>query len=224
MSVESNLLVDQNERPDQGYQPVKSYLTSEAVAAGLLVVHATARVYEGVRIVPTEDNGRHYGPVTVAAGALVREGVIICSGTTIGENSVVGHGVVLRRGVRIGRDTVISHNTTIEREVSIGDNVRISALTHLTVACLLEDDVEIGARVVTINDNELRWRRADQVLKPPIFRRGCRVGSGVTVLSGIEIGERTLVGAGAVVTRNLPANVVAYGVPAYVQRELEPDE
>ena len=80
-----------------------------------------------------------------------------------------GHGV-LRRGVRIGRDTVISHNTTIEREVVIGDNVRISALTHLTVACLLEDDVEIGARVVTINDNELRWRRVDQVLKPPIFR------------------------------------------------------
>lgn len=202
----------------------KSFLANEAVAAGLLIVHETARVYDGVRIVPHEDDGRHWGPVTIAAGALVREGVIMCSGVSVGENSVVGHGVVLRRGVRIGRNSVISHNTTIERDVQIGDNVRISALTHLTVACLLEDDVEIGARVVTINDNELRWRRADQVLKAPVFREGCRVGSGVTVLSGIEIGARTLVGAGAVVTRSLPPNVVAYGVPAYVQRELEPGE
>lgn|GEM_PF-2912654 len=202
----------------------KSFLPSEAIAAGLLIVHATARVYDGVRLVPTEDDGRHWGPVTIAAGAVVREGVIMCSGVSVGENSIVGHGVVLRHLVRIGRDTVISHNTTIEREVQIGNNVRVSCLTHLTVAVLVEDDAEIGARVVTINDNELRWRRADQVLKPPVFRRGCRVGSGVTVLSGIEIGEHTLVGAGAVVTRNLPANVVAYGVPAYVQRELEPGE
>jgi acetyltransferase-like isoleucine patch superfamily enzyme len=202
----------------------KSYLAEEAVAAGLLVVHDTARVYSGVRIVPNEDNGQHWGPVTIAAGALVREGTILCSGVAVGENAVVGHGVVLRRSVQIGRDSVISHNTTIEREVLIGRNCRVSALTHLTVACLLEDDVEIGARVVTINDNELKWRRADQVLKPPIFRYGCRVGSGVTVLSGIEIGARTLVGAGAVVTRSLPPNVVAYGVPAYVQRELEEGE
>jgi acetyltransferase-like isoleucine patch superfamily enzyme len=181
-------------------------------------------VYEGVRIVPTEDDGRHYGPVTVAAGAIVREGVVICSGVVIGENTLIGHGVVLRRGARIGNHTVISHNTTIEREVQIGNHVRISALTHLTVACLVEDEADIGARVVTVNDNELRWQRPDQILKPPIFRHGCRVGSGVTVLGGIEIGAYTLVGAGAVVTRSLPPNVVAFGVPAYVQRELEEGE
>ncbi len=202
----------------------KSFLADEAVAAGLLIVHETARLYSGVRIVPTEDDGRHWGPVTIAAGAVVREGVIICSGTAVGENSIVGHGVVLRRSVHIGRDTVISHNTTIEREVQIGDRVRISCLTHLTVAVLVEDEADIGARVVTVNDNELRWRRPDQILKPPVFRRGCRVGSGVTVLGGVEIGAYTLVGAGAVVTRNLPPNVVAFGVPAYVQRELEPGE
>jgi acetyltransferase-like isoleucine patch superfamily enzyme len=199
---------------------IKSYTPLEAEAAGFLVAHETASLADGVRIIPAEDDGQHWGPITIAGGVIVREGVILCSGVSIGDNSLVGHNVVLRRGARIGSNCVISHNSTIERLVHIGDNVRVSALTHLTMACLVEDGVEIGARVVTINDKELRWRRPDEVLKPPIFRRGCRVGSGVTVLSGVEIGERTIVGAGAVVTRNLPPDVVAYGVPAYVQREV----
>lgn len=203
---------------------LKSYSPEEAIAAGFLQVADTARVADGVRIIPYEDDGQHYGPVTIAAGALVREGVILCSGAAIGEQAVIGHNVVIRRGARIGRQSLLSHGVIIERQVQIGDNVRISSLTHITVACLIEDDVQIGARVATVNDKEQRWRRADQTLAPPIFRRGCRVGSGVTVMSGIEIGQNTVVGAGAVVTRNLPPGVVAFGVPAYVQREVEAED
>ena len=141
---------------------LKSYPPAEAIAAGFLQMDDTAQVADGVRIVPYEDDGQHWGPVTIAAGALVREGVIICSGAAIGEQSVIGHNVVLRRGVRIGRRSVLSHGTIIERLVQIGDNVRISSLTHITVACLIEDGVDIGARVATVNDKEMRWRRPDQ--------------------------------------------------------------
>ena len=200
------------------------YPPSEAIAAGFLQVDETARVADGVRVVPYEDDGRHWGPVTIAAGALVREGVIICSGVAIGEQAVIGHNVVIRRGARVGSQSVLSHGVIIERAVQIGDNARISALTHITVACLIEDDVEIGARVVTINDNEMLWRRMDQNLVPPVFRRGCRVGSRATVLAGVEIGRNTFVGAGAVVARSVPSGVVAYGVPAYIQRELSSGE
>jgi acetyltransferase-like isoleucine patch superfamily enzyme len=201
-----------------------SYSVAQAIEAGLLDVHPSVMIADGVRFIPVEDNGETRGPITIGANTIVREGVIICSGAHIGSNCVIGHNVIVRRDVRIGDDTVISHLVVLEREAQVGRNVRISALTHITGSTLIEDNVEIGARVVTINDNELRWRRGEIKLVPPTFRHGCRVGSGVTILSGVEIGSNTIVGAGAVVTRNLPPNVVAYGVPAYVMRELERDE
>ena len=195
----------------------------EAVERGLLELHPSARLGSFVRVVPLEDDGTSAGLIRIGAGCRIREGVILCSGVTLGANTVVGHQVVIRKGVRIGTDTVISHLVCIERDARIGDRVRVSSLTHLTPECVVEDEVQIGARVVTIDDNELRWRN-NPTWTPPIFRKGCRVASGVTVLGGVEIGENALIGAGAVVTRSVPPGVVAYGVPAYVQRELSPEE
>lgn len=202
---------------------VPSLTPEQAIAARVMLADPTAEIADGVRIISYEDDGSSAGPILIGARVKLREGCILCSGVQIGDNTIIGHNVILRRGARIGSDTVISHMVVVERNVSIGSNVRVSALTHLTGNCVVEDDVQIGARVVTINDNELQWRNNPN-LAPPTFRRGCRVGSGCTILSGVEIGNNTLVGAGAVVTRSLPPNVVAYGVPAYVQREREPSE
>lgn len=202
---------------------IPGYSVEEAVQRGALEVHPSASLASGIRIVPAEDDGTSAGPIRVGEGCRIREGVILCSGVTIGAHTVIGHQVVLRRGVRIGSDSVVSHLVCIERDARIGSRVRVSSLTHLTAECLVEDEVQIGARVVTINDSELRWRNTPD-WKPPVFRRGCRVASGVTVMSGVEIGANALVGAGAVVTRSVPPGVVAYGVPAYVQRDLAPDE
>jgi acetyltransferase-like isoleucine patch superfamily enzyme len=200
-----------------------SYSLAQAVEKGLLRADPTALIADGVRFVPLEDDGVSRGEIVIGARTSVREGAILCSGVRIGKNSIIGHNVVLRSGAVVGDDTVISHMVCIEHDARIGNNVRVSSLTHLTGSVIVEDDVQIGARVVTVNDNELRWRNRPNLVAP-IFRRGCRVGSGVTILSGVEIGKNTLVGAGAVVTRNLPPNVVAYGVPAYVMRDLEGDE
>ena len=153
----------------------------------------------------------------------IRKGTILCSGVNIGANTLVGHGCVIRRQVQIGNFSVISHMVCMEKEVSIGHNVRVSTLTHLTGRCLIEDDVQVGARVVTINDNELKWRHNPKQIGVTL-RKGSRVGSGVTLLSGVEIGHQTIIGAGSVVTRSIPAGVVAYGNPAYIQRDLLPEE
>lgn len=203
--------------------PGESLSVEEAREAGLLILGPSAVVAPGVRVIPTEDDDSSAGPVRIGEGSQVREGTILCSGVIIGSHTVIGHNCVLRRSARIGDHSVISHLVCVERETVIGNRVRVSALTHLTGGCLLEDRVEVGARVVTINDNTLQWGNSPP-LRPPILRRGSRVGSGVTVLGGVEIGELTLVGAGAVVTRSLPPRVVAYGVPAYIQREALPHE
>jgi acetyltransferase-like isoleucine patch superfamily enzyme len=196
----------------------QSLSRDEAIAAGLLIVGAGARVASSVRIVPAEDDGRHFGPVTVGDEAIVRDNVVIGTGSIIGAKVLLGHNCVLRRGVRIGEGSVISHLVSIQHDVTIGRRSRISSQTHLTGGTVVEDDVQIGAGVSTIDDNAMEWP-FHKLLQGAIFRRGCRVGSGSTVLGSLEIGENTIVGAGSVVTRDLPSNVIAYGNPAYVQRD-----
>jgi acetyltransferase-like isoleucine patch superfamily enzyme len=85
--------------------------------------------------------------------------------------------------------------------------------------------VFLGAGVRTVNDRELIWRDPDRVpeLVAPRFERGARVGSGSVILSGVTVGEEALVGAGSVVTRDIPSRAVAYGVPARVRRAAQAD-
>ena len=196
---------------------------TEAIERGFLEVDDTAVLAADIRIVPVEDDGESFGPIRIGPGARIRDGVVISSGVTIGARTLVGHHVVIRRRVSIGADTVISHLVCLERDVRIGDRCRISSLTHLTGGAVVEDDAQIGAGVATVNANQFQWRAGGDFVGPT-FRRGCRVASGVTVLGAVEIGAHAIVGAGAVVTRPIPAGVVAYGVPAYVQRELSPEE
>jgi acetyltransferase-like isoleucine patch superfamily enzyme len=200
---------------------LKSYTAETAIREGLLVVAESARIADGVKFIPFEDDGESAGIIQIGLASCIREGAIICSGVQIGANTIIGHNSVIRRCVILGNATIISHMVCVERGTRIGDRCRISSLTHLTGECVIEDDVQVGARVVTINDNNLRWRR-NPTLRGVIFRKGCRVGSGVTVLGGIEIGAGAMVGAGAVVTKNVDPNTLVYGVPAFVHNEVPP--
>lgn len=80
----------------------------------------------------------------------------------------------------------------------------------ITGGTIIEDNVQIGARVVTVNDKAMTWRNSP-VLVAPIFREQCRVGSGATILAGIEIGAAAFVGAGSTVTKPVPPDVIAWG-------------
>jgi len=192
-----------------------------AIERGLLILGTGCHVAPTIRIVPTEDDGREFGPVEIGDGSIVRDGVILSTGSRIGRRVLVGHNCVLRRRVQIGDDSVISHLVSIQHDVVIGSLVRISSLTHVTGGSLVEDGVQIGAGVATIDDNAMEWPHTT-TQRGPVFRQGCRIGSGTTILGGVEIGRNTLIGAGSVVTRTIPENVVAFGNPAYVQRDRSP--
>jgi len=155
----------------------------------------------------------------IGAGVVVRAGAVIYAGVQAGPETVIGHHTLLRSFVTVGEDTQLGHSLTVERAARIGDGVRCSPGSHITSSCVLADRVFLGAGVRTVNDRELIWREVGREpdLVPPRFERGSKVGSGSVVLAGVIIGENALVGAGSVVTRDVPAGATAYGVPARVR-------
>lgn len=194
----------------------------EALARGLLIVGSGSRIAPSVRVIPREDDGSDYGPVVVGENCIVRDNVVLSTGTKLGNNVLIGLNSALRRNVRIGDNSTLSHIVSVQHDVVIGNWCRVSSQTHLTGTTIIEDRVQIGAGVATVDDNALQW--PTKTLRASIFREGCRVGSGCTVLGGIEIGRNSLIGAGSLVTRSIPENVIAFGSPAYVQRDRPPQD
>jgi len=155
----------------------------------------------------------------IGSGTVIRGGAVVYAGTEIGDATMVGHQTLLRSFVIVGQDTQLGHNLTAERASRIGARVRCSPGSHITGSCVLADRVFLGAGVRTVNDKYLVWRDPERQpqLAAPSFGYGARVGSGVTVLAGVSIGEHALVGAGSVVTRDIPSGAMAFGVPARIR-------
>ncbi|WP_329474437.1 hypothetical protein OG555_22220 [Kribbella sp. NBC_01484] len=173
--------------------------------------YAVRRVYQGAG-----------APTAVGAGVVLRAGAVIYAGAAIGDDTTIGHNTLLRTNVRVGAGSQLAANLTIERGCVIGDGVRCSPGSHLTADTVVADRAFIGAGVRTINDKELIWRDPDheQPLVPPSFAYGCKVGSGAVILAGLAVGEHALVGAGSVVTKDVRARAIVYGVPATQHGEV----
>ena len=123
-------------------------------------------------------------------------------------------------GARIGADCNICDHTFIEGDVVVGDRVTIKSGVFLWDGLRVEDDVFIGPQATFTND---RFPRSDQAFECPttVVRRGASIGAGAVILPGLTIGERAMVGAGAVVTKDVPSDTVVVGNPARVLRRLE---
>lgn len=135
-------------------------------------------------------------------------------GCEIGDNTKVGSFVEIQKGARVGR------------------NCKISSHTFICEGVTVEDEVFIGHGVKFINDKYPRATREDGQLQTDedwavvqtIVRRGASVGTGATILGGVEIGERAIVGAGSVVTRNVPPGSIVAGNPAKVIKTVTSDK
>ncbi len=164
-------------------------------------------------------------PAVIGDGTIVSTGAILFAGTTIGSRVILGDQSCVRERVQIGDDVVVGRGSLVENDTTIGAMTKIQADAYITAYSTLEDHVFIAPCVVTTNDNWMgRTEKRFGNIKGPTIRRGARIGGGAILCPGIEIGEDAFVGAGAVVTKDVPPRVVVVGSPARVLRDVPADE
>ena len=177
------------------------------------------RADRGVRVgYPVSRAGA--APLVLGPGARLRSGTVLYDGTTIGSGLQTGHGVVIREGCQIGADVSIWSNSVVDYGCRIGDRVKIHCNCYLAQYTELESDVFLAPGVVIANDLYPGDERSAQLMAGPMIGAGAQVGVNVTILPFVRIGAGALIGAGSVVTRDIPAGVVAFGNPAVPRREV----
>jgi len=207
-------------------------------------IHPTATVYpgtvlgDGVRVLEYAVIGKQPNlsaastakrdplpPAEIGEDTVVSTGAVVFAGSTIGPRSIVGDQSCIRERVHLGENCVLGRGSLIENDTTVGSGTRIQAGAYITAYSTLEEDVFIAPCVVTTNDNYMgRTERRRTEMRGPTIRRSARVGGGAILLPGIEIGSEAFVGAGAVVTRDVPPGKLVVGSPARVLRDVSPDE
>ncbi len=139
----------------------------------------------------------------------------------IGEGTRVWQYSVILSGAKIGGNCNICAHTLIENDVFIGNNVTIKSGVYIWDGITIEDDVFVGPCVTFTNDKQPRSKQFPEKFLKTIIRKGASLGANATILPGIELGEKCMVGAGAVVTKNVPANALVVGNPARIVKYLE---
>lgn len=157
----------------------------------------------------------------IGENARIRSGAVIYWGTRVGRNSSVGHNTVLRERTIIGHDTYIGALNAFEGDTKVGNFAGINSQCHITKFSEIGDYVFIAPLFACANDSAIAYRRPGhgRNLKGITIDRYVRIAIGVTALPGIRLGEGSIIGAGSVVTRDVPSYKVVYGNPARVVRE-----
>jgi acetyltransferase-like isoleucine patch superfamily enzyme len=158
-------------------------------------------------------------------GARLRSGTVLYDGTRIGDRFQTGHHVVVREDTVIGDDVSIWSNSVVDYGCRIGHRVKIHANCYVAQFTRIEHGAFLAPGVVCAND--LYPGRADSAaaMTGPTIQAGAQIGANATILPFVVVGAGALVGAGSVVTRDVPAGMVAYGCPAVAVRavdDLEP--
>ncbi|PYO51813.1 MAG: N-acetyltransferase [Candidatus Rokuibacteriota bacterium] len=147
----------------------------------------------------------------------------------------LGQGVTLAKfinlyGCEVGDNTKIGAFVEIQKNARVGKNCKISSHTFICEGVTVEDDVFIGHGVMFINDSYPRatingqlQTEQDWKVETTLVKRGVSIGSAATILANVTIGENALIGAGSVVTRDVPANAIVAGNPARQLRYLIPN-
>lgn len=143
------------------------------------------------------------------------ESCYIDTGAEIGDGTKIWHFSHVMGTARIGLGCNIGQNVYVDRDVMVGNNVKIQNNVSLYTGVVVEDDVFLGPSAVLTNVvNPRSHVSRKHEFRQTLIRRGASVGANATIVCGVELGAYAFVGAGSVVTRNVPAYALVYGAPA----------
>lgn len=163
--------------------------------------------------------------LTVGAHTQIGPNVVIYYDVEIGERSLIGDGASIREQSRIGSECKIGPNTTLNYNVHMSDGSQVSQLVHVAGNTFIGRRVFIAAGVSTANDNLFgRSVPSDAQRVGPRIEDNCRIGPGAVLLPGVKVGPDAIVGAGAVVSRDVQPGTLVLGVPARFARNLREGE
>ena len=178
-----------------------------------------ALIDEDVRLgSPADRAGRARG-LQIGNRAIIRAGSSVHPGVRIGDGLELGHNVVIREDTVIGHECSVGNNTIIDSGCRIGDRVRIGANCYVAQFTTIADDVTIAPGVCLANDPH-PGSDSHLCMRGPTIETGAQIGMNATILPFVTIGERSLVGAGSVVTRSVPAQLVVAGNPARILKSV----
>ena len=152
----------------------------------------------------------------------VHESSYVDEGATIGENTKVWHFSHVLSGAQIGKDSVLGQNVNVGSRAIIGNGVKIQNNVSVYDDVIIEDDVFCGPSCVFTNViNPRAFVERKNEYKKTIVKKGASIGANATIVCGVTIGEYALVGAGSVVTKDVPPYSLVYGAPARVMGRVD---
>ena len=165
---------------------------------------------------------KNYAPVVIGECSILCPSSVVYAGTTVGKHTLLGDHSSILDGCTIGDYCIISRNVTVNYSTSIGHHTKIMDNTHITGNMVIGNHVFISVMVASTNDNAMgRSRYNEEAVRGAIIEDHVTVGAGANILPGIRIGENSIIGASALVTKDVPPDSVMMGIPAKVVRKVE---
>jgi len=186
-----------------------------------------AQIHPSILFVPFEDKKTIIGKRTRIDG-----GSTIYGGVRIGNDCIVGHNTAIRFNVNVGHHTTIGNLCMLEGNTTIGHHTLITSNCHICQKTTMGNYVFFAAFSVTTNDPKMYYYRKEysketgkhwKLLQGPTIKDGARIAVGVIIFPGITIGEHAVVGAGAIVTKNVPDYAIVYGAPSKIRGYVNPN-
>lgn len=159
---------------------------------------------------------------TLGEGCIIRSNTTIYESVKIGNKVQTGHGVVIREGSVIGDNCAIGNNSIVEWNVRIGNNVRIMGCVTIGETAKLGNNIFVSPNVA-LTVGKLMSTELSKT-EGPVIEDNVRIGACSVILPGVVIGTDSIIGAGAIVTKDIPAYKVVRGLPSKVTRDIREDE
>ena len=142
---------------------------------------------------------------------------IVDKTANVGDGTKVWHFAHVREKAEIGKGCVLGHSVYVGEGVKIGNGVKLENRATIYRGARIEDKVFVGPHVTFINDPYPRSFSTDWKIVPTLVREGASIGAGAVVMCGVTIGEYAMIGAGSVVTKDIPSCAIAFGNPARIR-------